>query len=204
MKKEINKNTDIIIPEEFFLLKKKYQKMGLNPRGFVKFFDEKAQFEQKQSWIDILELNRIPKCRLFDIGSGAGFFPFLVKQIGHTVKISDVPSSVAASLIAYEECIEALGMKKDFSFAVEKQKKLPNIGKYDIISATGVAFHENWEPSDWEFFIKDCFSHLRKNGTLFLHVNNTGKGKEGYDSLKSLKVKSGFWYDEHILIIRNV
>lgn len=88
---------------------------------------------------------------------------------------------------AYLQCIKLLGMYRTYEFSVMKREKLPIPEEkiYDVITASGVAFHPDWNPLDWDFFINDCFSHLSYGGVLFMQVNNTGPAEKGYDGLQA-------------------
>lgn len=173
----------------------------------LKFLNPEAQVRQKLLWaVDYLNLYS-PVCqpkKCFDIGCGAGFFSYVLRSMGHIVEMSDVGDGLASEI--YSKCMETLGLERAFRFAVFKRAPLPipNSNRYDLISATGVAFHENWNALDWEFFIEDALMFLRELGRLFLHVNDTGKAEKGFNGLKTYTAFSSYkfeWKDRWSVII---
>lgn len=177
-------------------LRKVYEDKGYGPRTFVKGLRPEKQIRQKVGWSVHLGLEKLYGLYTLDIGTGAGWFPYILKYLGHNVEMSDIPDG--ASSEAYERNINILGMKKTHSFYVRKAQPLPEaitLNKYDLISATGVAFHEKWDKWNWLFFITGCMDIINPDGRLFLQINNTGKAEEGYEGFLDCLSFTDFPYE---------
>lgn len=194
MSDEIYYNIRNLIPNRFYKVKEKYREQYGLDRGFSKYFKESNEIKQKLGWARMLGLDNGIKCKVLELGCGAGFFAFVMSYFGHMVFISDVEDGRASC--AYKECLEALDMLKDFEIRINRQVRLPMIvGKYDLITATGIAFHEDWTESDWSFFLNDLRTHLKEDGRIFLNVNRSGKAAVGYKALKDLINDESKWIE---------
>ena len=102
-------------------IRKHYMDLGYTHKTFVKGFRPEKHIIQKVAWaVDILELhNTHPEIkRCLDIGTGSGFFPYVLKHLGHQTEMCDVGVGTASE--AYLQCIKLLGMDRTYEFSVMK------------------------------------------------------------------------------------
>lgn len=178
----------IKIPEEFI-------KVGLqfrnNPSVF-KFFDVYPQFDKRIALAVKLGLDKGKRKEILDIGAGAGMWAFILSELGHRVTITDIPLSLSSRIKIYEKGIKAFGLKKSFDLVLTRQQKMKLSQKYDLITITGAIFFSGWKKKDWLFFIQDATDNLKKNGSLFLHLNTLGASKLPLEILANMPVKENW------------
>jgi SAM-dependent methyltransferase len=146
-----------------------------------------AKYADVEHWLKInlprvraLKLDRSPPKQILDLGCGAGFFLFLVKQFGHSslgLDVRDFPLS--------NELIELFGVER-MAWRIQAFQPLPNFGrKFDLITAFSAAFNRSpdesrgWNTKEWVFFLDDLGQHLRPGGEILLEINS-GKDKRYY------------------------
>jgi 2-polyprenyl-3-methyl-5-hydroxy-6-metoxy-1,4-benzoquinol methylase len=193
-KNEIKQNIDI---KALMKIKNKYPEIN------HKYFDYEYEILYKLNLaINYLHLDNMLTQKILDIGTGFGWFPLVMQSFGHLVKCSDIPSSYNNESMMYEEVLKCLGLQKDFSFFVKPLTKIPDVGKYDIITATGVIFHYKWEIKEWEFFLNDIFLHC--NSMFYLHLNeyeSTRLLNEYLNSNSNSTIKNWQCYKGYIFLI---
>lgn len=199
----------------------KYVNRGFDSHSFVKYFMAVPQIREKVTWaVEYLDLDRPfyptapngaeQKLSVLDIGTGMGWLPYVAKYFGHRVILTDLPLTYGESIEGYDDGLKALGLVRAHEFPVRRQTRLPiNEGdKFDLITATGIAWHKNWAPEDWVFFLSDLYFHcLYKAGRIFLQLNDTGKVAGGFQALKTLDIASVLpctpgWLDERTVLIK--
>lgn len=189
---------------EFNKIGNKYIGMGYASTDFIKYFRnvEYWIFTAAEWYVAAFQTNGLS---YLDIGCGMGWLAFVVKVMGYSSMLADTPTTGkwGYSSIGYLEGLKALGLERNYEFYVTKNELMPVEGMYDVITATGVAFHCHWSEDDWRFFIADAKSHLKKGGLIFLQVNSDGKIGCGYDSLKNItdEIKAE-WQGVKICLIR--
>src|SRR6201993_4057286 len=115
-----------------------------------------------------LRLDRDPKLSILDIGSGAGYFIFVLKKLGHRVFGLDLSEPEL-----YGELFELLDLRR-VVWRIEAFEPLPEIGRFDLVTAFAVCFNGHgsgkvWERKEWEFFLNDLQSrYLNPGGRIFL------------------------------------
>jgi SAM-dependent methyltransferase len=132
--------------------------------------------------------------RILDIGCGPGYFIAVSRALGHDCEGIDVADFCFTPLErhVYRELLGALNCGKYVSpVSVERfvPLSLPT-EPYDLITAFLVCFNrhdkpDQWDVSEWRFFVEDALQKLRDGGRLFLGLNENPKkyGKLGfYDS----------------------
>lgn len=118
-----------------------------------------------------LRLDRDPKLSILDIGSGAGYFIFVLKKLGHRVFGLDLSEPEF-----YGELFELLDLRR-VVWRIEAFEPLPEIGRFDLVTAFAVCFNGHgsgkvWEKKEWEFFLHDLQSrYLNPGGRIFLALN---------------------------------
>jgi SAM-dependent methyltransferase len=150
---------------------RRYEAAGMSARSGIKFLYPEKQVLRKIRWcVKDLDLITPPVKAILDIGTGAGWLPYIARFLGHTVYLSDAPN-----VKKYTEILSILGLSLTYKFSVTRQERMPLDGlSVDIITATGTAFHTGWDEGDWRFWLADCADHLKPGGQLFMVLNNSG------------------------------
>lgn len=119
-----------------------------------------------------LRLDRDPKLSILDIGSGAGYFVFVLKQLGHQVFGLDLPDPEF-----YGELFGLLGLER-VVWRIEAFELLPEVSRrFDLVTAFAICFNGHgsgkvWDRKEWEFFLNDLQSrYLNPGGRIFLALN---------------------------------
>lgn len=116
-------------------------------------------------------LDRMPPQHILDLGSGAGYFLFVNRVLGHTglgLDIDGVP--------LFYEMFELFGLRRVIH-RIEGFKPLPETGaQFDWVTAFSVAFagggrRPRWEVAEWDYFLQDAKRHLRPGGRIYLDLN---------------------------------
>jgi SAM-dependent methyltransferase len=125
-----------------------------------------------------LRLDRGPKLSILDIGSGAGYFLFVLKHLGHEVFGLDLDEPQF-----YGEMFGLLGLERVI-WRIEAFQPLPSIArKFDLITAFAICFNGHgsdkvWGPKEWEFFLNDLNNrYLNPRGRVVLALNPEPYGR---------------------------
>ena len=118
-----------------------------------------------------LALDKGPKRRIFDIGSGFGYFMYGAAKMGHKPVGLDLDDAYLTAVT------NLLGLKKVIH-RIEPGKPLPEIpgAPFDLITAFATCFDNagfpgQWGLKEWQFFMKDlqrfmapgCLVHFKFN-----------------------------------------
>ncbi len=119
--------------------------------------------------------------RVLDLGSGAGWFLFVCKHLGHPGLGIDVPHPAF-----YGEIFEKLGLQRVVA-PVEAQKLLPDAlltgGKFDLVTAFSIEFNKHapwgmWTAADWEHLLNDLRDRfLLPGGRIYFDLNPNYDGQ---------------------------
>lgn len=136
------------------------------------------RFEDIVYWIDInieraqdLWLDRAQPLRILDLGSGAGYFLYVCKHLGHDALGFDTDREPL-----FGATTELLGVRRVIG-RIERQTPLPDFAtKFDLVTAHRICFHRigkvrdgvEWSTADWKFFIDDVRAHLLNDGGRLL------------------------------------
>jgi SAM-dependent methyltransferase len=113
---------------------------------------------------------------ILDVGSGAGYFLYICKWLGHRplgLDIDEVPM--------YPEMTRMLGLER-VVWRVEAFVPLPDLGrKFDVITAFMICFNGHksealWGPREWNFFLDDLLRFLKPGGRVWLQLNSEDDG----------------------------
>lgn len=116
-------------------------------------------------------LDRMPPQHILDLGSGAGYFLFVNRVLGHTglgLDMDNVP--------LFREMFELFGLQR-IIHRIETFKPLPETGtQFDWITAFSISFagggqRPRWGVAEWDYFLRDAKRHLRKGGRIYLDLN---------------------------------
>lgn len=153
---------------------------------------------KKEAWVDLLEENRPPgeKLEILDIGTGPGFFPLLLSEMGHRVTAIDCTESM---LNTARENIEGAGF--DVSFHLMDAHKLSFADhSFDLILTRNVT----WLMVDRTAAYKEWHRVLKPGGRLLIFDANyylwmtDSKWAEAFKRDNEEAVKAGFKkFDQH-------
>ncbi|MEO8206141.1 MAG: hypothetical protein ABI615_08165 [Chthoniobacterales bacterium] len=159
-----------IDPVELTRIKEAYSLPG-EASNWRKYTDAKVYLKMNIHRVREIGLDQMPPQHVLDIGSGAGYFLFVCKVLGHTGFGLDL-----AEPKLYEEMFRLFGLKRA-SHRVEKFQPLPDTGaKYNLITAFSIVFNEHckpspWGPKEWDYFLNDASQHLLPGGRIYLNLN---------------------------------
>jgi len=144
--------------------------------------------------------------KLLDIGTGAGWFPFICKLYGHNCIGTDI-----AGRPEYDPAYKFFNIPftEMLVYPFEPMLLTEN---YDYITAMRAFFPQRpraWEKEEWQYFLKDARNHLNTNGALYISANSGSKLDSRYNKLPvdqkshwgNLELKS--WFDPYILKSRS-
>ena len=129
-------------------------------------------------------LDRMRPQHILDLGSGAGYFLFVNKVLGHTglgIDVDNVP--------LYREMFALFGLKR-VVHRIEKFKPLPDSGaQYDWLTAFSISFdspakYGPWGVAEWDYFLQDARRRLRPGGRIYLDLNPRNDGSFYSDELR--------------------
>src|ERR1700730_11656638 len=143
-----------------------------DPIGWPKYVDASQWLELAIKQTRFLQLDRRKPVRVLDIGSGAGYFLFVCKQLGHSVMGLDLDWPPM-----YAEMFEMLKMPRRV-WRIEPFQQLPDLeGRFDFITGFAVCFNshgsdEVWGMKEWDFFLDDLFENIvSKTGEIYFELN---------------------------------
>ncbi len=111
------------------------------------------------------------KIKILDIGTGAGYFPFICNFYGYEAEALDVPDNEM-----YNEIIKELEIKRYVQY-IDSFEKIDVHRKYDLISAFMICFNRHgqqdvWHIREWEYFLNSLHdNNLNPGGEMFLSFN---------------------------------
>jgi SAM-dependent methyltransferase len=153
------------------------QRHGGSSARYAKYADIEHWLAINLPRVQELKLDCSPPRQILDLGCGAGFFLFLLKQAGHScvgLDVGDYPLS--------NELIELFGVDR-LTWRIRAFEPLPDFGRqFDLITAFSTAFNRNadetrgWTADEWQFFLNDINQHLKPGGRILLEINS---GKDG-------------------------
>jgi hypothetical protein len=145
-----------------------------------------------------------PRKRILDLGTGAGYFPYICRYYGHIPEALDIPDNEM-----YNQIIVRLGIKR-YSQYIQKFESLHIKSRYDLVTAFMICFNnhktpEVWHIEEWDFFL----SHLSKEnidpgGTIFLLFNAESEEEPvNPDLLQFLRRRGGHIQGREVSINRD-
>ncbi|MEO8826193.1 MAG: hypothetical protein ABI443_10160 [Chthoniobacterales bacterium] len=120
-----------------------------------------------------LGLDRKPPMRILDIGSGAGYFLFVARVLGHSSMGMDLEEPKL-----YEDMFRLFGLQRVIH-RVEKFQPLPHMGgKFDLITSFAIVFNnhskpDRWGVEEWKYLLDDATGQLNTGGRIFIQLNPT-------------------------------
>ncbi len=168
------------------------QRYGLpGSRNWPKYVEAERFLKLNIRRVRDIGLDRMPPQRIFDLGSGAGYFLFVTRVLGHTglgLDIDDCP--------LYPEMLELFGVRR-IIHRIEKFSPLPDTGaKYDWITAFSISFADHtaprsWDVAEWDYFLDDAAKHLAPGGRIYLDMNPRPDGSFYSEEARQLFLRRG-------------
>ncbi|MEO5719872.1 MAG: methyltransferase domain-containing protein [Chthoniobacterales bacterium] len=160
--------------------------------------DAPEKYLELRRWLEVnirrlreLDLDLFPRRRILDIGSGAGYFLYLCKRLGHDVLGLDLDESPM-----FNDLTELLGVPRVIA-RIERYKPLPKFdAPFDLITAYMICFNDHktdhiWGPDEWEFFLNDAAQYLRPTGIIHLELNQEFDGTSYTPALRDYFERRG-------------
>tara|TARA_Y100001970_G_C14254663_1_gene874359 strand:- start:3068 stop:3766 length:699 start_codon:yes stop_codon:yes gene_type:complete len=188
------------------LLNVKPEKINIDPTAQEKYLNYK--FWLKESLLRAYKLNlhnTKNKKNILDIGTGAGYFPFICNELNHNgfcldVSDNDLYNQMTDSLglIKFEryiKCFEPINLNTDIRF--------------DLITAYMICFNNHkqedlWKSDEWRFFISDLESnYLKRNGLIVLNFNEEEPGVYFSDELITFFNNENYQIDGNTILIKS-
>jgi len=145
--------------------------------GASKYLDIAAWIPKFINHAQHLGLESKKSFNILDIGTGPGLFPLVCKNLGHQVRAIDLPDNPL-----YNEMISLFNIQRRSS-AVRPFLNIPAFDtKFDLITGFAICFNGHatdtlWRKEEWGYFINDLKNnHLKKNGKIFLELNQEPNG----------------------------
>lgn len=166
--------------------------------------DRWPKYLDLQHWMRInlrrvheLDLDWGRRKEILDIGSGAGYFLYICKWLGHYPLGLDIDE-----LPFFGEMMRALGIPRVI-WRVEAFQPLPDLGRrFDLITAFMICFNGHkspalWGMPEWKFFLDDLETRLKDGGRIRLGFNREPDGRPFNDELRRYFLDRGATIDEH-------
>jgi SAM-dependent methyltransferase len=142
-----------------------------------------------------LGLDRMPPQHILDLGSGAGYFLFVTRVLGHSGLGLDVDNRPL-----FREMFDLFGLQRAIH-RIEKFKPLPDTGRqYDWITAFSASFAGAGQPVpwgivEWRYFLQDARQHLRPGGRIYVDLNPRADGSFYSEELRDFFLSQGALID---------
>ena len=159
---------------------------------YAKYLDVPRYLELNIRRVQDLKLHRSPPQDVLDLGSGGGFFLFILKQYGHRCLGLDTDESPI-----FSELTELFGVPRKI-WTIKAFEPLPDLGqKFDWITAYSTAFQGahmhswRWGAKEWEFFLDDLDRHLKPGGRIYFALNPSYAGEYYTPEILDLFLRRG-------------
>lgn len=132
-----------------------------HPKGSErKYLAIEPWFTKKWGAIELLGLDRGPKRRILDLGTGPAHFPFLCRYLGHECLALDMPG-----IPLYDDLCRLIGVEK-LDHRIEPRRPLPRFEQpFDLVTAFMIGFNTRadgtlFDLDDWSYFLHDVRDRL--------------------------------------------
>lgn len=178
-----------IDPERLRQIQKKYGAHG--SRDWPKYVEAERFLKLNIRRVQDIGLDRMPPQRILDLGSGAGYFLFVNRVLGHSglgLDIDDCP--------LFPEMLELFGVPR-IIHRIEKFQPLPRTGaSYDWITAFSISFadhmaEQSWDVAEWDYFLNDASKSLAPGGRIYLDMNPRRDGSFYSDAAREYFLSRG-------------
>lgn len=169
--------------EKFAIINEKYKDVSPDP-GYSKYLNIEFWMKRNMWHVFMLGLDKEKPKNVLDIGTGNGYFPFICKYYGHTVRSIDIWTDPM-----FNELIELLGIPRR-DYEIKNLELIPPFDvKFDVITGFMVCFNGHhspllWTSKEWNFFLRD------------MATNHCNPGAEAYFTLNEERDTLLFYTEE--------
>lgn len=178
--------------ERFQVFQERYRMADPRPNGYSKYLDLRRWMAIALWHCARLGLHRSRPLQILDIGTGAGYFPYVCSFYGHKVVALDLDI-----IPMYNEICAFLNVDRR-TWRVEKGHALPDLGmKFDLLTAFMIKFNNHpssnqWSADEWRFMLADLKTNqCAENGRLVLSFNSNADGRFYDDASRALFASAG-------------
>ncbi|MBV8142253.1 MAG: class I SAM-dependent methyltransferase [Verrucomicrobia bacterium] len=140
---------------------------------WTKYLDARKWLIRNVRLLKKLGLLIDPPREVLDLGCGAGYFLFVLKQIGSRVVGVDLDHDPI-----FNEMVALLGIER-LGLAITRRLPLRELGsrKFDLITGWAICFnnYDNeatvWDSEDWDFLLNDLSQRLTPDGRIIFSLN---------------------------------
>ncbi len=165
-------------------------------QNWTKYFDAARWLKLNVRRAQDLGVDRDPRSlRVLDLGSGAGYFLFVCKELGHPGIGLDVPEPAF-----YGDIFRQLGLER-IEARIKAGEPLPEAllagGKFDLVTAFSIAFNGHkserlWGPAEWDFLLDDLRDRfLAPGGRVYFDLNPEYDGTFMTPELRAFFLRRG-------------
>ena len=198
---ETKRVIETIDPQGFEQIRRRYAVKGPSP-DWPKFLDLERWITINIRRIREIELDFARPKRILDLGCGAGYFLYIAQLLGHEglgLDLNQIPM--------FGDLMHLLGVRRVI-WQIKAFDPLPDLGKFDLITAFLVCFNRHkqadvWGVPEWECFLNDLAKHLAPRGRVWLELNQEYDGTFYTPELKSFFEKRGAKIDRHKVIFNS-
>ena len=126
---------------------------------------------EKVAFINFLNLNKRDKCKILDIGTGAGQFLKLCNSLGHDATGTEVQKRLDDPVYKIHNHYDL----KLFELKLMPNEHVQLPDTYDVITLLRTQFNDirtrEFKEKDWYFWKDNMFEYLNPGGQLFLKTN---------------------------------
>lgn len=145
--------------------------------NWTKYFDAPRWLKLNIRRAQDIGIDRVKNrsLRVLDLGSGAGYFLLVCRELGHPGIGLDVPEPAF-----YGDVFAQFGLARVVA-RIEPRQPLPEAllagGKFDLVTAFSISFNARppsglWTPEDWDFLLNDIRDRfLVPGGKIYFDLN---------------------------------
>ena len=176
----------------FRTYQKRYQDADPPPLGYSKYLNIREWLLDKLTYFHLLGLHKVRGLRILDLGTGAGYFPYICAFYGHRAVALDLDI-----IPMYNELCQFLRVDRR-TYKIVRFEKLPDFGtRFDLVTGFMIKFNQHdlpdqWGVNEWSFILDDLVGNqLAPSGRIFLALNTCRDGTWYDDALKRLFLQRG-------------
>jgi len=180
-------------------IREKYMDADPYP-GFSKYLELDRYLGTALCHYDLVGLKENKSLSILDIGTGAGYFPFVCVNFGHSVHAIDVPDQNF-----YREMVDLLGVVR-LEHNIQSFESLPPMNRrFDLITAFAVCFNGHatealWGVNEWHYFLSNLRETVAKpKAELFMKLNCEPNGAFYTDEVREYFESEGAILDKDII-----
>lgn len=175
---------------------------GGNQSTWTKYLDPGKWLTRSAQQVRKLGLVLNPPRDVLDLGCGAGYFLFVLKQCGSRVLGVDLDHDPI-----FNDMIRLFGIER-IGYRITQGVRLPEFGgrKFDLITAWMICFNNHqceetiWGAEDWEFLLNDLSDRLRPDGLIVLSLNPQRDGRFYSEEIGKLFARRSDLMDGRVII----